>query len=46
METNNPPTFHITAIKLNSGAQAFSLLFHLYHMKAKAFAPKLIADIS
>ena len=40
------PTHQPTAIKLSSGAQVFSLLFHLYHMKAEAFAPKSIADIS
>jgi len=39
-------TYYLNAIKLNTGAQAFSLLFQLYQMKAKAFAPKSIADIS
>jgi hypothetical protein len=40
-----PGSIAIT-VKLSFGAQAFSLLFHLYHMKAEAFAPKSIANIS
>lgn len=33
------PRGSVTAIKLRPGAQVFSLLFRLYHMKARAFTP-------